>query len=72
MANVSIGRLAIYALLLFFAVVYLVPMYVMVVTSLKDIEEIRTGNLLALPDNVTLFAWLRPGAVLVPAVNVRD
>ncbi|MGB0966254.1 MAG: carbohydrate ABC transporter permease [Litorivicinus sp.] len=31
----------------------------MVVTSLKDIEEIRTGNLLALPEHVTLFAWAK-------------
>lgn len=59
MASLSIGRLAIYTLLLAFAALYLVPMYVMVVTSLKDIEEIRTGNLLALPDHVTLFAWAK-------------
>ena len=59
MANLSIGRVLIYTLLLFFAVIYLVPMYVMVVTSLKDIEEIRTGNLLALPETVTLFAWAK-------------
>lgn len=59
MVNLSPARLFIYALLLVFAVVYLVPLYVMVVTSLKDIEEIRSGNLLALPDNVTLFAWAK-------------
>lgn len=59
MANLSFGRVAIYALLLFFALVYLVPMYVMVITSFKGIEEIRTGNLLALPDTVTLFAWAK-------------
>jgi len=57
--NVSPARLFIYTLLLFFALIYLVPLYVMVVTSLKDIEEIRTGNLLALPDHVTLFAWAK-------------
>lgn len=59
MVNVSPARLFIYTLLLFFALIYLVPLYVMVVTSLKDIEEIRTGNLLALPDHVTLFAWAK-------------
>ena len=59
MANLSLGRVLIYTLLLFFAVIYLVPMYVMVVTSLKGIEEIRTGNLLALPETVTLFAWAK-------------
>ncbi|MGB0958079.1 MAG: carbohydrate ABC transporter permease [Litorivicinus sp.] len=31
----------------------------MLTTSLKDIEEIRQGNLLALPDNPTLYAWTK-------------
>ncbi|QGG81337.1 ABC transporter permease subunit [Litorivicinus lipolyticus] len=47
----------IYAILLVFAAIYLVPLYVMLTTSLKDIEEIRQGNLLALPDSPTLYAW---------------
>jgi glucose/mannose transport system permease protein len=55
----TLGRLAIYALLVVFAAVYLMPLYVMVMTSLKDIEEIRQGNLLALPESPTLFAWIK-------------
>ena len=47
----AFGRIAIYALLVVFAAVYLMPLYVMVMTSLKDIEEIRQGNLLALPES---------------------
>jgi glucose/mannose transport system permease protein len=35
------------------------PLYVMITTSLKDIEEIRQGNLLALPHAPTLYAWLK-------------
>ena len=38
-------------LLLVFALVYLAPLYVMLTTSFKGIEEIRNGNILALPDN---------------------
>ncbi len=49
----------IYTILLAFAALYLVPLYVMLTTSLKDIEEIRQGNLLALPDNPTLYAWTK-------------
>lgn len=53
------GRIAIYVCLLVFAVLYLMPLYVMITTSLKDIEEIRQGNLLALPHAPTLYAWLK-------------
>jgi glucose/mannose transport system permease protein len=55
----SAGRTAIYVCLLVFAVLYLMPLYVMITTSLKDIEEIRQGNLLALPHAPTLYAWLK-------------
>ena len=55
----SAGRIAIYACLVVFAALYLMPLYVMITTSLKDIEEIRQGNLLALPHAPTLYAWLK-------------
>ena len=44
-----IARAVIYTLLLIFAVYYLLPLYVMVVNSLKPLEEIRQGNMLNLP-----------------------
>jgi len=53
------GRLLVYGLLLIFVLLYLMPLYVMLVTSLKDIEEIRTGNPLALPQSLTLYAWIK-------------
>lgn len=40
-----------------FALYYLAPMYVMVVTSLKSMAEIRQGNLLTLPAEINLEAW---------------
>lgn len=51
------GRAFIYSLLLSFAIIYLAPLYVMLVTSFKDIEEIRTGNILALPNTLNFSAW---------------
>tara|TARA_B100000768_G_scaffold101021_1_gene94045 strand:- start:101 stop:970 length:870 start_codon:yes stop_codon:yes gene_type:complete len=53
----NIGRAFIYLILLFFAFIYLAPLYVMFTTSLKDIEEIRSGNLMALPIDPTFYAW---------------
>lgn len=57
----NIGRIALrwllYVLLLIFAVYYLLPLFVMITTSLKSLEEIRTGSLVALPREVTFDAW---------------
>ena len=40
-----------------FAVYYLAPMYVMIVTSLKNMQEIRQGNLITLPGSLNFEAW---------------
>ncbi|MCK0139474.1 carbohydrate ABC transporter permease [Aliiroseovarius sp. F47248L] len=50
-------RWVLYILLGLFALYYLMPLFVMVTTSLKSLEEIRTGSLVALPREVTFDAW---------------
>ena len=52
-----LGRIAIYSLLLFFCVLYLMPLFVMVITSFKSLGDIRTGNLMSLPTEWVLDAW---------------
>lgn len=54
-----IGRYAIYLLLGLCALYYLFPLYVMVSTSLKGVDEIRDGNLLAMPLAPGFGAWAR-------------
>jgi glucose/mannose transport system permease protein len=54
-----IGRALVYALLVVFALYYLMPLFVMLVTSLKSLDEIRAGNLLALPMAPSLEAWAK-------------
>jgi glucose/mannose transport system permease protein len=54
----SIGRLVLYAVLVVLAVLFLMPVYVMVVNSLKPLDEIRNGNLLALPVVWSIEPWL--------------
>ena len=39
------------------ALLFLTPLYVMVITSLKDAEQIRAGNLLALPTTLNWESW---------------
>lgn len=52
-------KIVIYLILIFFALFYLSPLYVMLATSLKSVEEIRQGNLLALPQDPSLAAWVK-------------
>jgi glucose/mannose transport system permease protein len=51
------ARLGVYAFLLTSALFFLLPLYVMVITSVKPMAEIRLGNILALPAHLTLDAW---------------
>jgi glucose/mannose transport system permease protein len=51
------ARLGIYAFLLTAALFFLLPLYVMLVTSVKPMEEIGAGNIFALPVKMTLAPW---------------
>jgi glucose/mannose transport system permease protein len=51
------ARIGIYAFLLTAALFFLLPLYVMLVTSLKPMEEIRLGNIFALPVQLTVAPW---------------
>lgn len=50
-------RVLIYTTLLVFACMYLLPLFVMLVTSFKELDEIRQGNMLALPEVWTVEPW---------------
>ncbi|MFP6559098.1 carbohydrate ABC transporter permease [Paraburkholderia sp. B3] len=51
------ARVGIYAFLFTAALFFLLPLYVMLVTSVKPMDEIRLGNLIALPVHFTLAPW---------------
>ena len=53
----SISRVLIYCLLAVAAIFYLLPLVVMVITSLKDLDEIRNGTILSLPQSLNFDAW---------------
>lgn len=52
-----LGRILVYSTLILAGLFYLLPLFVMMVTSLKSLDEIRLGNLLAFPDEITFDAW---------------
>lgn len=56
-AGARAGRLFLYLILLLFALYYLLPLYVMLVNSFKPLEEIRQGDMMALPDMWTIAPW---------------
>jgi glucose/mannose transport system permease protein len=51
------GRILVYAFLLLFALYYIAPLYVMLSTSFKSLDDIRSGNLLSLPQHWSGAAW---------------
>jgi glucose/mannose transport system permease protein len=53
------GRIIIYTLLVLVALYYLAPLYVMITTSFKSLDEIRDGNLLSLPLHPGTAAWAK-------------
>ena len=55
--SLTFGRVFTYGLLLVAALFFLAPLYVMVVTSFKDADQLRAGNLLSLPTSLNLDAW---------------
>jgi len=52
-------KIFIYGLLGLFALVYLIPLFVMMVTSFKTMDEIQSGNMLAFPQSPTIEPWLK-------------
>ena len=54
-----VGRAIIYTLLILFALYYLMPLFVMVSTSLKTLDDIRAGNLVSIPVEITFEAWAK-------------
>lgn len=57
--RLTLARAGVYAFLLISALYFLLPLWIMLMTSLKDMEEIRLGSILAWPKALTFEPWLR-------------
>jgi len=53
----TVARVILYAILVYLAILFLLPIYVMVVNSIKPLDEIRGGDLMALPQSPSLEPW---------------
>ena len=59
----------IYGTLLLVSIYYLLPLYVMIVTSLKGMPEIRLGNIFAPPVEITFEPWVKAWATACTGLN---
>ena len=59
MNRLTVHRFVLWSVLLLFAAFFLAPLFVMVTTSLKDMEQVRNGHLLSLPTSPGFDAWAK-------------
>lgn len=57
--KMTLSSAVIYAVLILFALYFLFPIYVMLSTSFKDLDQLRTGNLLTPPSHFTFAPWVK-------------
>ncbi len=67
--RLSRRNIMIYGTLFVVSIYYLLPLYVMVVTSLKGMPEIRLGNVFAPPVEVTFEPWVKAWSEACTGIN---
>lgn len=65
----STRNIIVYGTLAVIATYYLLPLYVMVVTSLKTMDEVRQGNVFSLPHTLTVQPWIKAWAEACTGLN---
>jgi glucose/mannose transport system permease protein len=66
---ISPRNIMLYGTLIVVALYYLLPLYVMVVTSLKGMPEIRVGNIFSPPLEITFQPWIKAWAEACTGLN---
>ncbi len=67
--RLSRKNIILYGILLLVAIYYLLPLYVMIVTSLKGMPEIRLGNVFSPPVEITFQPWVKAWAEACTGIN---
>lgn len=65
----SRANVIVYGTLIVVSVYYLLPLWVMVMTSLKGMPEIRVGNIFAPPMEITFEPWVKAWAEACTGIN---
>jgi glucose/mannose transport system permease protein len=56
---ITLPRVVVYGVLLLCCVFFLFPLYIMLITSFKDLDAIREGNLFTPSANFTVYPWIK-------------
>ena len=67
--RITSANIILYSTLFVVCIYYLLPLYVMIVTSLKGMPEIRLGNIFSPPVEVTFEPWVKAWAEACTGVN---
>ncbi|MDK1489662.1 carbohydrate ABC transporter permease [Sinorhizobium sp. 7-81] len=67
--TLSRRNIVVYGTLIVVALYYLLPLYVMIMTSLKGMPEIRVGNIFAPPVEITFEPWVKAWAQACTGLN---
>jgi glucose/mannose transport system permease protein len=62
-------RVLIYGLLIITSIYFLIPLYVMIITSLKNLDEIREGNIFIPTLKPTFDAWVKAWSAACTGLN---
>jgi glucose/mannose transport system permease protein len=62
-------RVLIYTLLIITSIYFLIPLYVMIITSLKDLDQIREGNIFIPTMKPTFDAWIKAWSAACTGLN---
>ena len=65
----SRNNVMLYGTLIVVSLYYLLPLYVMIVTSLKGMPEIRLGNIFAPPVEITFEPWVKAWSQACTGLN---
>jgi glucose/mannose transport system permease protein len=63
------ANLFIYGTLIIMSLYYLLPLWVMIVTSLKDMTEVRMGNIFSPPVEITFQPWVKAWSQACTGIN---
>lgn len=66
-----VHRTILWTLLLLFAAYFLAPLYVMLVTSFKDMDQVRATSMVALPTQPTFEAWTKAWSAACTGTDCR-
>ncbi|MFN0190388.1 MAG: carbohydrate ABC transporter permease [Aestuariivirga sp.] len=63
------GRVFVYAVLILTSLYYLLPLYIMIITSVKDLDDIRFGNIFVPTSDPSIQPWIKAWSEACTGLN---